>query len=66
MIGQRAPGAITFEPVLGGGADSISTDVILGEIARAADKLRAEPVAVTQTQVDQALARGGSSLGGAL
>jgi len=65
VIGQRGPGAITFEPVLGAGADETTTPAILAELARAADKLRASPVPLTEEQVSNALARGGSPLGGA-
>lgn len=65
VIGQRGPGAITFEPVLGSGADETTTTAILAKLAHAADKLRASPVPLTEEQVSHALARGGSSLGGA-
>lgn len=65
VIGQRGPGAITFEPVLGAGADETTTPAILAELAKAADKLRASRVPLTEKQVSEALAHGGSSLGGA-
>jgi serine/threonine-protein kinase HipA len=65
MIGQRGPGAITFEPVLGAGADEIASPAVLAELAKAADRLRASPVPLTEEQVSEALAHGGSSLGGA-
>jgi serine/threonine-protein kinase HipA len=65
VIGQRGPGAITFEPVLGAGADATTSPAVLAELARAADLLRASPVAMTADHVGAALAKGGSSLGGA-
>lgn len=65
VIGQRGAGAITFEPMLGAGADTTSTAVNLAELARDADRLRATPVALTDEHVNAALAKGGSSLGGA-
>lgn len=65
VIGQRGPGAITFEPVLGAGADATTSPAVLAELARVADRLRASPVAMTADHVGAALAKGGSSLGGA-
>lgn len=65
VIGQRGPGAITFEPVLGAGADETRSPAVLAELAKAADKLRASPVPLTEEQVGEALAHGGSPLGGA-
>lgn len=65
VIGQRGPGAITFEPVLGAGADKITSPAVLKELAKAADKLRASPAPLTKEQVSEALAHGGSPLGGA-
>jgi serine/threonine-protein kinase HipA len=65
MIGQRGPGAITFEPVLGAGADEATAPAVLAELAQAADSLRASPVPLTGEKVSEALAHGGSSLGGA-
>lgn len=65
VIGQRGPGAITFEPVLGSGADETTSPAVLAELAKAADKLRASPVPLTGEQVSKALAHGGSPLGGA-
>ncbi|MBL9208035.1 MAG: type II toxin-antitoxin system HipA family toxin [Opitutaceae bacterium] len=65
VIGQRGPGAITFEPVLGAGADEIASPAVLAELAKAADKLRASPVPLTEERVSAALAHGGSPLGGA-
>jgi serine/threonine-protein kinase HipA len=64
-IGQRGPGAITFEPVLGAGADQNSSAVDLATLARDADRLRASPVPLTAEHVNAALAKGGSTLGGA-
>lgn len=65
VIGKRGPGAITYEPVLGLGANEATAPAILAELAKAADKLRASPVPLTEEQVSEALAHGGSSLGGA-
>jgi serine/threonine-protein kinase HipA len=64
-IGQRGPGAITYEPVLGAGADRDPTTANLAGLARDADALRASPVPLSTDRVNAALARGGSSLGGA-
>lgn len=65
MIGPRGPGGITFEPVLGAGADDATSTAVLAELARAADKLRDSPVPLTEAQVSATLAHGGSPLGGA-
>lgn len=65
LIGQRGPGAITFEPALGAGADATTSPALLAELAHAADRLRASPVPLTGERVSEVLARGGSSLGGA-
>lgn len=65
VIGQRGLGAITFEPVLGAGADATTSPAVLAELARAADRLRTSPVAMTADHIGAALAKGGSSLGGA-
>lgn len=65
-IGSRGPGAITFEPVLGAGVESAPTSVELAGLARDADMLRASPVPLTTDHVNAVLAKGGSSLGGAL
>ncbi|AOS44350.1 putative DNA-binding transcriptional regulator [Lacunisphaera limnophila] len=65
VIGQRGPGALTFEPVLGAGTDAETAPAVLAELAKAADKLRASPVPLTEEHVNEALAKGGSSLGGA-
>ena len=64
-IGQRGPGAITFEPVLGAGADLRPTDANLAELAHTVDTLRASPVPFTTDRRNAALAQGGTSLGGA-
>jgi serine/threonine-protein kinase HipA len=65
-IGQRGPGAITFEPVLGAGADQNASTAGLASLAHEADQLRTSPVPLSDEHVDAALAKGGSSLGGAL
>ena len=64
-IGNRGPGAITFEPVRGAGADQIPTTANLAELAREVDALRASPVPLTSNHVNAALTQGGTSLGGA-
>ena len=61
-IGSRGPGAISFEPVLGCGADQESIVGNLASLADEASLIRTHPL--TPVQVDAALARGGSSLGG--
>ena len=64
-IGLRTPGAITYEPVLGAGADLISTTEDLALLAQEAEVLRQAPVPLASTLINAALAKGGSSLGGA-
>ncbi len=64
-IGPRGPGAITFEPVLGAGADQNPTAIDLAALAHDADRLRATPVPLTEEHVNAVLAKGGSTLGGA-
>ena len=64
-IGQRGPGAITFEPVLGAGAEQNPSAVDLATLARDADRLRATPAPLSAEQINAALAKGGSTLGGA-
>ena len=64
-IGVRGPGALSFEPVLGSGADVQGEEVALGKLAKEAQQLQAGPAPLTSDQVLQVLARGGSSLGGA-
>jgi serine/threonine-protein kinase HipA len=63
-IGERGPGAITFEPVLGKGADDESVSTSLAGLARDADQLVKTPVMLTPADVNVTLARGGSSLAG--
>jgi serine/threonine-protein kinase HipA len=63
-IGRRGPGAITFEPAIGSGRDDATESVNLAKLADAAAELAATSP-LTTAQVDAALARGGSSLGGA-
>lgn len=65
VIGPRGPGAITFEPVIGSGSDEAVAPAILAELAKAADRLRASPVPLTEDHVNKLMAKGGSSLGGA-
>lgn len=64
-IGQRGPGAITYAPVLGGGADQTAITANLAELAQTVDALRASPVPLTTDRRNAALAQGGTSLGGA-
>lgn len=64
-LGQRASGAISFEPVIGQGADEAVGRVSLAAIAREADAFRAEPVSLDRNAVNLALAHAGGTLGGA-
>lgn len=65
-IGRRGPGAITFEPALGSGSDAENSSVELAALAeRAAALASSKPAALTTDDVNTALAKGGSSLGGA-
>jgi serine/threonine-protein kinase HipA len=62
-IGSRGPGAITFEPAYSFGTDGSCAN--LSDLSRAANALRNSPVPLTTGDIDQILASGGSSLGGA-
>jgi serine/threonine-protein kinase HipA len=65
-IGRRGPGAITFEPALGPGRDGDASSVELAALAeRAAALATAKPAPLTTDAINAALAKGGSSLGGA-
>ena len=64
-IGQRGPGAITFEPEFGSGRDRESIETNLNALARDAETIGTVPVALSTEKVNAALAHGGSSLGGA-
>jgi len=65
-IGRRGPGAITFEPALGPGRDADASSVELAALAERATALAsASPAPLTTDDVNAALAKGGSSLGGA-
>lgn len=65
-IGRRGPGAIAFEPALGTGRDADASSVELAALAqRAAALASAKPAPLTTDDVNAALAKGGSSLGGA-
>ncbi len=65
-IGRRGPGAITFEPALGPGRDADASAVELAALAERATALAsAKPTPLTTDDVNAALAKGGSSLGGA-
>lgn len=65
VIGQRGPGALTFEPVLGPGADQTPTQASLAELAHDVDVLRSSPAPLTTDRRNSVLAKGGTSLGGA-
>jgi serine/threonine-protein kinase HipA len=65
-IGRRGPGALTFEPALGSGRDADASSVDLAALAERATALAsAKPAPLTTDDVNAALAKGGSSLGGA-
>lgn len=64
-IGQRTPGTITYEPVIGFGNDVETTPVNLAQMANEADALRTTPGPLATNAINAALAHGGSSLGGA-
>lgn len=66
-IGERGPGAITFEPFLGKGADTETVSASLAALAHDAAKWSKRTITTTLTpsEVDMTLAKGGSSLGGA-
>lgn len=63
-IGERGPGGITFEPVLGKGADEETVSTSLAGLARDAAETTKTPTVLTPVDVNAALARGGASLGG--
>jgi serine/threonine-protein kinase HipA len=63
-IGERGPGGITFEPVLGKGADEETVSTSLAGLARDAAATAKTPMVLTPGDVNAALARGGASLGG--
>ncbi len=65
VIGSRGPGAITFEPAIGFGAEQTPTSANLAELSHAVDALRVSPVPLTTDRRNAALAKGGTSLGGA-
>jgi serine/threonine-protein kinase HipA len=64
-IGQRTPGAITYEPVIGSSDDAATNAVNIALMANEADVLRKTPMPLATNQINAALAHGGSSLGGA-
>ncbi len=64
-IGQRTPGAITYEPVLGSGGDNGIKTINLAQLAGEAEALRTAPIPLESNLINAALAHGGSSLGGA-
>lgn len=65
-IGRRGPGAITFDPAIGSGVDANASPVNLSALAaRAATLATSQPAPLGTDAVTAALARGGSSLGGA-
>ncbi len=56
-IGERGPGGITFEPVLGKGADEESVSTSLAGLARDAAQLAKTPAVLTPEDVNAALAK---------
>ncbi|HWA24472.1 MAG TPA: type II toxin-antitoxin system HipA family toxin [Lacunisphaera sp.] len=64
-IGPRGAGALTFEPVLGAAALDVAVTASLPRLAREAAELSRQPAQLDQALVTEALARGGSTLGGA-
>ncbi len=64
-IGERGPGAITFVPPIAKGADTESVTANLARLSAEAAKIAQTPAILTPSKVNHALARGGSSLGGA-
>lgn len=64
-IGVRGPGGITFAPIIGNGADETTTSSDLVTLSRDAAKVSKLAAPLSSTQVNAALAHGGSSLGGA-
>ena len=64
VIGERGPGAISFEPVLGKGADLETVSANLSGLAKDADTMMKSPVTLTPEEINAALAKGGGSLGG--
>lgn len=64
-IGERGPGAITYRPVIGKGADDETMSASLAAMSRDAARLAKTQAPLTPEAVDIALARGGSPLGGA-
>lgn len=65
VIGHRGPGAITFEPVIGAGSDPVPASANLVELSHTVDALWVSPVPLTTDRRSAALAKGGTSLGGA-
>jgi serine/threonine-protein kinase HipA len=64
-IGQRGPGGLTFEPPIGLGDDPGQAESSLAQLSAEAARVAATPRPIEPMHVDRALARGGSSLGGA-
>jgi serine/threonine-protein kinase HipA len=63
-MGERGPGAISFSPVLGGGANLTTTEAVLSKLAKDAARIQKTPKGLTPEGVDEALKKGGSPLGG--
>lgn len=61
-VGNRGPGAITFEPRLD--QDETTSAFNLAQLAVEADRLARQPEVLQAERVDRALQKGGSSLGG--
>lgn len=64
-IGPRGPGALSFEPIIGRGALDEGTPANLPKLAREAAGLMNTSPLLDKDRVTQALATGGSTLGGA-
>lgn len=64
-IGPRGAGALTFEPIIGTAAFDAPTTASLSSLAKEAAELMKQPAVLDQGQITEALAKGGSTLGGA-
>jgi len=64
-IGPRGLGALTFEPTLGSAALDVAATASLPSLAKEAAELMKQPAQLDKGHVTEALAKGGSTLGGA-
>ncbi|HEY1791778.1 MAG TPA: type II toxin-antitoxin system HipA family toxin [Opitutaceae bacterium] len=62
VVGNRGPGAISYEPRLDN--DDTTASVSLAGLAAEADRLARQPDVLRPEQIDEALRKGGSPLGG--